>query len=277
MTTRVPKFWGLHAEPSLRLNWFLAALPFMLLIGSYLAVAHYRVSQNPAEKITPTISKMVHSIYSLAFTKDVRSGDYLLIRDTLSSLRRISLGIAFSTVLGLIFGLNTGLFPGMRALLLSFVTFFAYIPCLALLPILFIIFGIEETAKIVLIFIGTCPMIIRDLCLTSQKTTKEQITKALTLGATQFSLVYRVVLPQVMPRLIDAVRLSLGSAWLFLIAAEYIASTDGLGYRIGLMRRYSAMDVIIPYVLWITFLSFTMDWLLRFIMNWRYPWYTTKN
>ena len=66
---------------------------------------------------------------------------------------------------------------------------------------------------------------------------------------TQLQVVYRVILPQVMPRLLDAVRISLGAAWLFLIAAEAIASTDGLGYRIFLVRRYLAMDVIIPYVL----------------------------
>lgn len=72
----------------------------------------------------------------------------------------------------------------------------------------------------------------------------EQITKALTLGASQLQVVYRVILPQVMPRLLDAVRISLGAAWLFLIAAEAIASTDGLGYRIFLVRRYLAMRIL---------------------------------
>ncbi len=61
-----------------------------------------------------------------------------------------------------------------------------------------------------------------------------------------------MVLPQIWPRLIDSLRLTLGSAWLFLIAAEAIASTEGLGYRIFLVRRYLAMDVILPYVVWIT-------------------------
>ena len=70
-------------------------------------------------------------------------------------------------------------------------------------------------------------------------------------------------MPQVLPRLIDTVRLALGAAWLFLIAAEAIASTEGLGYRIFLVRRYLAMDVILPYVAWITFLGFAFDWLLR--------------
>ncbi len=63
------------------------------------------------------------------------------------------------------------------------------------------------------------------------------------------------MLPQTWPRLIDSLRLTLGSAWLFLIAAEAIASTEGLGYRIFLVRRYLAMDVILPYVVWITLLA----------------------
>ena len=62
-----------------------------------------------------------------------------------------------------------------------------------------------------------------------------------------------------MPRLIDSVRLSLGAAWLYLIAAEAIAAESGLGYRIFLMRRYLAMDVILPYVAWITLLAFLLD------------------
>ena len=62
-----------------------------------------------------------------------------------------------------------------------------------------------------------------------------------------------------MPRLITCVRLALGPAWLFLIAAEAIASTEGLGYRIFLVRRYLAMDVILPYVAWITLLAVITD------------------
>ena len=58
-------------------------------------------------------------------------------------------------------------------------------------------------------------------------------------------------------------RLSLGAAWLFLIAAEAIAATEGLGYRIFLVRRYLAMDVILPYVAWITLLAFLTDFGLK--------------
>src|SRR5258705_9928922 len=100
----------------------------------------------------------------------------------------------------------------------------------------------------------------------------EQIIKAQTLGASTWQLVIRVVLPQLWPRLIDALRLTLGSAWLFLIAAEAIASTEGLGYRIFLVRRYMAMDIILPYVVWITMLAFLMDWLLRVVRAKAFAW-----
>ena len=80
-------------------------------------------------------------------------------------------------------------------------------------------------------------------------------------------------MPQIMPRLIDTLRLSLGAAWLFLIAAEAIASTDGLGYRIFLVRRYLSMDIILPYVAWITLLAFMMDYLLNYGSRKLFPWF----
>jgi NitT/TauT family transport system permease protein len=82
----------------------------------------------------------------------------------------------------------------------------------------------------------------------------------------------RVVLPQVMPRLIDAVRLSLGPAFLFLISAEAIAAESGLGYRIFLVRRFLAMDVILPYVAWITLLAYVMDTALGWLSRAAFPW-----
>ena len=80
-------------------------------------------------------------------------------------------------------------------------------------------------------------------------------------------------MPQILPQLIDAVRLSFGAGWLFLITSEAIVASCGLGYRIFLVRRYFAMDIIIPYALWITLIGFVIDWSLRRFVIWRYPWY----
>jgi NitT/TauT family transport system permease protein len=141
------------------------------------------------------------------------------------------------------------------------------------LPILFLTLGVDEVAKIALIVFGLFALIARDMDLSVRALPDEQITKALTLGASPSDLILRVVLPQVLPRLIEAVRLSLGAAWLFLIAAEAIAAESGLGYRIFLVRRYLAMDLILPYVMWITLLGFLMDVGLRGLQRLCFPWY----
>lgn len=133
--------------------------------------------------------------------------------------------------------------------------------------------GLGETAKVVLIVIGIAPFLIRDLEGRVLELPVEQIIKAQTLGASTWQLIVRVVLPQVLPRLFGALRLSLGPAWLFLIAAEAIAAEQGLGYRIFLVRRYLAMDVILPYVAWITLLALLMDMGLKRATRAWFPWF----
>jgi NitT/TauT family transport system permease protein len=270
---RLPGFFGVHASPSPRMRWVLALAPFVLLVAVYLTASHFRRAENPEDKILPSVAQMLDAVDRLALTRDERSGEYAMLRDTLSSLKRLAMGIGLAAVAGLLLGMNMALFPGMGITLIAIVTFISIIPPLAILPIIFISLGVDELAKVMLIFLGTFPLITRDIYGTVRAMPQEQLTKAFTLGAAELQLVYRIVLPQVMPRLIEAVRLSLGGGWLFLIAAEAIASTDGLGYRIFLVRRYLAMDVIIPYVLWITFLGFTIDWSLRQILQRRYRWY----
>mgnify|MGYP001614288858 CR=1 FL=1 len=269
--------WGIHAQPDKKTNIILLLLPFVLLLAVYLTASHIRHQENPQDKLLPSATQIVKAIDRVALTEDRRTGKYLLWADTLASLKRLGIGIAAAAVVGLLLGLNMGIYPGFRSLSLSFITFFSMIPPLAILPIIFISFGVDEFAKIMLIFIGIFPIISRDIFLAVRKLPQEQITKALTLGASSFAVTYRIILPQILPRLLDAIRLSLGAAWLFLIAAEAIASMDGLGYRIFLVRRYLAMDVIIPYVLWITLLGFLFDLILRTIINKRFTWYASNN
>jgi NitT/TauT family transport system permease protein len=101
---------------------------------------------------------------------------------------------------------------------------------------------------------------------------EEQLIKAQTLGASTWTVALRVALPQALPRLIESLRFSIGPAWVFLISAEAIASDVGLGYRIFLVRRYLAMDVILPYVAWISLLAVAMDIALSSASRALFPW-----
>ena len=250
----------------------LSMLPFIVLGVAYVYYSHVRLTENPGDKLLPSPATIGATIHQYAFEEDERSGDRLLWTDTSASLERLLTALAISAFAGLALGLAIGVLPYLRVTIAPFVAAVSLIPPLAILPILFIVVGLGEAAKITLIIIGVAPFIVRDLAMRIAELPSEQIIKAQTLGASTWQLVIRVVLPQMWPRLIDSLRLCLGAAWLFLIAAEAIASTEGLGYRIFLVRRYLAMDVILPYVAWITFLAFTMDWLLRLLRAKAFGW-----
>ncbi len=276
MKTPIPLFKGLHAQPPRWLGLALAAAPFILLLTIYLIASEIRHHQNPQDKLLPTISKIEGAVEKVAINKDKRSGRIILWQDTTASLKRLGLGVGISAVIGFFLGLNMGLLPGIRGISLPFITFISNIPPLAILPILFITFGVDQLGKVMLIILGTFPLITRDIYLETKKIPKNVIVKALTLGASQSGVIYRVIMPQILPRLIDTVRLVLGAAWLFLIASEAIASQDGLGYRIFLVRRYLSMDVIFVYVLWITLLAYGFDFFLRQLVKRLFPWYNPE-
>ena len=266
----MPRLINLHPRPRSALA--LSALPFILLLLAYLFASNLRLADNPDDKLLPAFSSIADTIKQYAFEEDQRSGEVLLWLDTKASLKRIGIALGISAVTALLMGLALGVIPLLRATFGSFVTAVSMIPPLAVLPILFIVLGLDELSKITLIVIGITPVMVRDLAQRCAELPSEQLIKAQTLGASSWQLIIRVVLPQLLPRLLDALRLSLCSAWLFLISAEAIASTEGLGYRIFLVRRYLAMDVILPYVLWITLLAFLMDWLLRGLSRKAFPW-----
>lgn len=253
----------------------LALLPFVALALFYLLASDARLAENPNDKLLPSFSTLAESFVRLTSEPSQRNGEILLWQDTGASLRRLAQGVGISAAIGLVLGVALGAIPLIRSGFAPFVAVLSLIPPMAVLPVLFIVFGLGEVSKVVLIVVGIAPFIVRDLQQRVQELPRELIIKAQTLGANSWQIVLRVILPQVVPRLIDAVRLSLGTAWLFLISAEAIAATEGLGYRIFLVRRYLAMDVILPYVVWITLLAYLTDFLLKQISRRAFPWYHT--
>ncbi|WP_333838138.1 ABC transporter permease [Novosphingobium sp.] len=250
----------------------LGAAPILMLVVLYLVLAGQRHADNPSDKILPLPDAMAKGLSALLFQPDQLSGNYLFWTDTLASLERLGLGLGIATLMTLAVGLVLGVLPPVRATLGPLVTGIAVIPPIALLPVLFIALGLGETSKVALIVVGIAPVMIRDVASYVAALPREQIIKAQTLGASSWQIMIRVALPQAMPRLLLAVRLALGPAWVFLISAEAIASDTGLGYRIFLVRRYLSMDVIIPYVAWIALLAIAMDQALAFASRRAFPW-----
>lgn len=250
----------------------LGLVPLLAALTFYFFASEARHALNESDKILPTINAMGDAIHRMAFEVNPRTGQIPLWTDTAASLTRIGLGLVIATAITLFLGLLLGLLPIMRATFGPLVAAIAVVPPIAVLPILFILLGLGETAKVALIVIGITPVMVRDLAAHVGAIPEEQLIKAQTLGASTWQLALRVALPQAMPRLIDSLRLSLCPAWVYLISAEAIASDVGLGYRIFLVRRYLSMDIIIPYVVWISILAVLLDVALSMLSRRAFPW-----
>jgi NitT/TauT family transport system permease protein len=261
-----------NIRPRRRTGLFLGIIPLAILLIVYLVASAARHADNPADKLLPTFAAMGSAFAGLAFEADPMTGNFILWTDTLASLQRLGLGLAISTATALLLGLALGALPFIRSTFGATVATLAVIPPIAVLPVLFIVFGLGETAKVALIVIGITPCMVRDLSAHVSRLPTEQIVKAQTLGASSWQIILRVALPQAVPRLIDILRLQLGPAWVFLISAEAIASDVGLGYRIFLVRRYLSMDIILPYVAWISLLAIAMDAALLWVSRRGFPW-----
>ena len=279
-------FQLVHSKPNrvgtIVLSWML----FAVGLGLYFYTSQKRHRDNPEDRIMPTVTQMFHGM-SDASTKPAEDDDStlsdnaslrqrffasMLWKDTLATSRRFIYSILL-LIPAVLLGLHMGLFPYVGVFFLRFILFFDKIVALSLLPILFIVFGIDELSKIMLIVIGVTPTIILDTFNLTKGVPSEQVVKAFTLGASDFDVAYRVVMRQIMPRVLNSIRLNLKGVMLFLFAGEMIASTDGLAYRIALLRRHMGMDVIIPYVLWVAMLLFLVDLAMRVANRKLHPWF----
>ncbi len=262
----------LNIRPSSGVSVLMGLVPFIALILLYLTTSQARHALNPADKVLPTLLQMGEAIRLMAFEVDEQRGTILAWTDTIASLTRIGISLSIATVTTLILGIALGMLPLVRSAIAPVVAAIAVLPPIAVLPILFIALGLGETSKIALIVIGITPFMVRDMAAHVGAIPQEQIVKAQTLGASTWQVALRVALPQALPKLISCLRLSLGPAWVFLISSEAIASDVGLGYRIFLVRRYLSMDIILPYVAWISFLAVALDFALAMASRALFPW-----
>lgn len=198
--------------------------------------------------------------------------EMILLIDTIVSAQRFLISLAIIFVLALFLGISMRM-PLAELLLYRFILFIDKINPIALLPILFIVFGTDELAKIVLIVVAVVPGLILDTYLRVKAYPSELVTKSMTLGAGTFGILFKTILPRIFPEFLDSLRLKFKDIITYLMVGESLSAVAGLGYRVFLMKRWIAMDIIIPYVVWISLLAFTADWLVRTWIKKKYPWF----
>ena len=187
------------------------------------------------------------------------------------STMRVVAGWALSAVIALPLGLLVGSFRSMQALLEPLTDFIRYMPAVAFVPLVMVWIGIDEGAKIAVIFIGTFFQMVLMVAEDVRRVPMAQIEAAQTMGATRRELIEQVIIPSAKPALLDTLRVTMGWAWTYLVVAELVAANSGLGYAILKAQRFLQTDKIFAGILLIGLLGLLIDQALRALHRAAFP------
>ena len=198
--------------------------------------------------------------------------DGTLAKHTWSSLVVINIGFVISSLLAVPLGVLMGSFRVVQAAIEPLVNFTRYLPVTSMIPLLILWIGIGLNEKVAVIIIGTFFQQIVMVADTAAQVPNELLSAAYTLGATRRQVVTRVLLPATLPGIMDTLRVTMGWAWTYLVVAELVGSSSGLGYMSMQAMRGLHADLIFVAILVIGILGMIMDLLFRGLKRAFMPW-----
>jgi NitT/TauT family transport system permease protein len=195
-----------------------------------------------------------------------------LFTDIGISLYRVMSGFLLSALFALPLGLYIGTYRPVQAFLEPLTDFIRYMPAAAFIPLVMLWVGIDEGSKILIIFIGTFFQMVLMVAEDVRRVPMAQIEAAQTMGASRSEVIKLVILPSARPALLDTLRITCGWAWTYLVVAELVAASSGLGYAILKAQRYMQTDKIFAGIILIGVIGLLTDQAFRWLGRAAFPW-----
>jgi NitT/TauT family transport system permease protein len=208
------------------------------------------------EALLPHVTDVVRAFYMLFAERG-------FLYDVLASLQRIVVSFALVCAVGVPIGILMGASPRAEALFGPFVSTWRYLPAASFVPLLLMWFGAGEGQKIALLFLGSIWFLITLVADHTRSVRKELVETSLTLGGTPYQVLTTVIVPAALPNIFIAMRQMLAIGWTYLVIAEIVATTDGIGAAMMRSRRFLRVDEIIASIVMIGILGLLSDMLFR--------------
>ncbi|EJL90754.1 ABC-type nitrate/sulfonate/bicarbonate transport system, permease component [Herbaspirillum sp. CF444] len=215
-------------------------------------------------RLLPPPSEIAQTLYTLA-TRDL----FLHIG---VSTARVAAGFATGSLLAIAFGLLVGMHRRAEALLEPSFQALRAIPSLAWIPLLLLWLGIDETPKVVLIAIGAFFPVYLNLVAGIHNVDRKLIEVGKIHGLSSRQMIRRILLPAALPNLFTGLRTGLSLAWMFLVAAELMAATKGVGYLLSDGRESSRPDIVVAAILILATLGKLSDSALKYVEARKLAW-----
>lgn len=251
---------------------FLGIASFFIFVGCYEILSYRQHLVNPNDTTIPDFKQMFEGLVKVS-TKDVL-GHIPLWDDFYATFQRLSYGLFVGVVLSAVLGVAMGCFTIVESFFLPILNFLTKVPPTAMLAVFFVLVGHDMKMFVTMIAFGVLPTLTQAIYQSAKYDVHEEsIHKAYTLGASNMEVVLNVVYQQILPRIIESVRLQVGPALVFLIAAEWMVADVGFGYRLRIQSRLLNMSIVYDYIILLGILGFILDRLLTRIRIKLCPWF----
>ena len=256
--------WAVRGQLPHRIVVALAITGFLLPFLFWLILS---TSGNIDPVFLPTPELVLRRCIDWLFNDDLMS-------DVGVSMGRVFGGFLLSALLAIPIGVMIGTYAPVRALLEPLTDFSRYLPAVAFIPLIMLWVGIDESAKLTVIFVGTFFQMVLMLAEDIALVPNQPVEAARTMGATNSEIVRLVLIPAARPAMLDTLRQTMGLAWTYLVVAELVAANSGLGFSILKAQRFLQTDKIFAGILLIGLIGLLTDqtfrWLHRRCFGWHH-------
>ena len=225
----------------------------------------------------PAPHEVAVAFYTSFTTEPQRRSEQWLHQSLWHSIQIIFWGFMLSSAVGVPMGILCGTFAAVSRIQEPFVEFFRYLPAPAFGALAVAILGIYDGPKIAIIFIGTFFQQVLVVANTTRQLDISLLEAALTLGANRRQLLFKVVIPGILPQLYRDQRILLGWAWTYLIVAELIGTSSGITWFITQQARYQNFDNVFAAIIMIGIIGLLSDVVLAKLGKMLFPWERASN
>ena len=200
-----------------------------------------------------------------------RDGD--LLGDIVVSVGRVLGGFCVAALVAVPLGVLVGTFAPVRAFLEPLTEFTRYLPAVAFIPLIMLWVGIDESAKVAVIWVGVFFQMLLLVAADVARVPDAPIEAARTMGATNEEIIKYVLIPAARPAILTTLRGAMSLAWTYLVVAELVAANSGLGYAILKAQRFLLTDKIFAGILLIGLVGLFTDQAFRWLHKRCFPWH----
>jgi NitT/TauT family transport system permease protein len=256
-------------------NIFLGISSIFVMLTMYGYMSHRQHKINPNDTSVPGISLFKEGFVK-SHTLQKREDAPWILEDSKATLTRLSIGWSLSVVTAIILGILMGCYPKIESFFFTPLSLFKQAPPTAMIAVFFILLGTDMQLYVGIIIFGVVPILSFSICLFVKEVHQENIYKSYTLSASNMETICHIIFPTILPKIIDAARLQIGPAIVYLIAAEMISADTGFGFRLRLQSRLINMNVVYIYIAYIAMFGFFMDFVLIKMQKILCPWHAKK-